>query len=48
MDNGIYIFVHSDSQTHIIILLPIESDQKWEASNEIVEFNMGMDEHGVI
>ena len=48
MDNGIYIFVHSDSQTHIIILLSIEGDQKREAGNEMVEFSMGMDEHGVI
>ena len=47
MDNGIYIFVHSDSQTHIIILLSIEGDQKREGGNEMVEFNMGMDEHGV-
>ena len=48
MDNGIYLFVHSDSETHIIILWSIEGDQKWEAGNEMVEFTMGMDEHGVI
>ena len=48
MDNGIYLFVHSDSQTHIIILLSIEGDQKQEACNKMVEFSMEMDEHGVI
>ena len=48
----LYLFVlrklHSDSQRHIIILLSIEGDEKREVDNEMVEFSMRMDEHGVI
>ena len=48
MENGVYLFFHCDSQTHIIILLSIEGDQKREGGNEMVEFSMGIDEHEVI